>query len=82
MKSLVTDYFTIPPATAPERFWELLFPLPFRDGSQGRVPLAHDLRACQPVARPTSGSIAIFELNPAILPPWDEGCDGHPAWIP
>jgi soluble lytic murein transglycosylase len=30
MKSLVSDYFTIPPATAPERFWELLFPLPFR----------------------------------------------------
>src|SRR5882724_11439153 len=30
MKSLVTDYFTIAPATAPERFWELLFPLPFR----------------------------------------------------
>ena len=30
MKSLVTDYFRIPPATAPERFWELLFPIPFR----------------------------------------------------
>jgi soluble lytic murein transglycosylase len=30
MKSLVTDYFRIPPATAPEHFWELLFPLPFR----------------------------------------------------
>jgi soluble lytic murein transglycosylase len=30
MKSLVTDYFRIPPATAPERFWELLFPMPFR----------------------------------------------------
>ena len=30
MKSLVTDYFRIPPATAPERFWELLFPLPYR----------------------------------------------------
>jgi soluble lytic murein transglycosylase len=30
MKSLVTDYFTIAPGTAPERFWELLFPLPFR----------------------------------------------------
>jgi soluble lytic murein transglycosylase len=30
MKSLVSDYFTIPPATAPEHFWELLFPLPFR----------------------------------------------------
>jgi soluble lytic murein transglycosylase len=30
MKSLVSNYFSIPPATAPERFWELLFPLPFR----------------------------------------------------
>src|SRR5438034_9274582 len=30
MKSLVTDYFTIAPGTATERFWELLFPLPFR----------------------------------------------------
>jgi soluble lytic murein transglycosylase len=30
MKSLVTDYFTIAPGAAPEKFWELLFPLPFR----------------------------------------------------
>jgi soluble lytic murein transglycosylase len=30
MKSLVTDYFAIAPGTAPERFWELLFPLPVR----------------------------------------------------
>jgi Soluble lytic murein transglycosylase and related regulatory proteins (some contain LysM/invasin domains) len=30
MKSLVSDYFSITPGTAPERFWELLFPLPFR----------------------------------------------------
>jgi soluble lytic murein transglycosylase len=30
MKSLVSDYFAITPGTAPERFWELLFPLPFR----------------------------------------------------
>jgi soluble lytic murein transglycosylase len=30
MKSLVSDYFTITPGVAPERFWELLFPLPFR----------------------------------------------------
>jgi soluble lytic murein transglycosylase len=30
MKSLVSDYFSIAPDAAPERFWELLFPLPFR----------------------------------------------------
>jgi soluble lytic murein transglycosylase len=30
MKSLVSDYFSIAPDSAPERFWELLFPLPFR----------------------------------------------------
>ena len=30
MKSLVSDYFSISPDAAPERFWELLFPLPFR----------------------------------------------------
>lgn len=30
MKSLVTDYFTLAPDAAPERFWQLLFPLPFR----------------------------------------------------
>jgi soluble lytic murein transglycosylase len=30
MKSLVSDYFSIAPGAAPERFWELLFPLPFR----------------------------------------------------
>jgi len=30
MKSLVSDYFAIAPATAPDHFWELLFPLPFR----------------------------------------------------
>ena len=30
MKSLVSDYFTITPGSAPERFWELLFPLPYR----------------------------------------------------
>ncbi len=30
MKSLVSDYFTITPGAAPERFWELLFPLPYR----------------------------------------------------
>lgn len=30
MKSLVSDYFTVPLDTAPPHFWELLFPLPFR----------------------------------------------------
>src|SRR5262249_21034546 len=30
MKSMVSDYLSIPPAAAPGRFWELLFPLPFR----------------------------------------------------
>jgi len=42
MKSLVSDYFRIPPATAPERFWELLFPMPFR-GDLVRQSTASDL---------------------------------------
>jgi len=42
MKSLVSNYFSIPPATAPERFWELLFPLPFR-GDLIRQSSAADL---------------------------------------
>jgi soluble lytic murein transglycosylase len=30
MKSLAPDYLTLAPGAAPDRFWELLFPLPFR----------------------------------------------------
>ena len=30
MKSMASDYLSLPPAAAPEQFWELLFPLPFR----------------------------------------------------
>ncbi|MEO7652557.1 MAG: lytic transglycosylase domain-containing protein [Bryobacteraceae bacterium] len=30
MKSLVTDYFSMAPDVAPQRFWEALFPLPYR----------------------------------------------------
>ena len=30
MKSLASDYLSVAPTAAPERFWELLFPLPFR----------------------------------------------------
>jgi soluble lytic murein transglycosylase len=31
MKSLVTDYFSLSPSLAPQRFWEALFPLPYRN---------------------------------------------------
>jgi soluble lytic murein transglycosylase len=31
MKSLVQDYLTMPLDTAPQQFWELLFPLPYRN---------------------------------------------------
>ena len=69
-------------AGPPRRFRRFLTPngpafprsgplLPLGGGSQGRVPLAHNHQACQPGARPASGSIAIFSINPAI--PGGEG---------
>src|SRR6185295_7121920 len=30
MKSLASDYLTLAPGDAPDQFWELMFPLPFR----------------------------------------------------
>jgi soluble lytic murein transglycosylase len=30
MKSMAPDYLSVAPSAAPERFWEMLFPLPFR----------------------------------------------------
>lgn len=30
MKSLTSDYLNLPMASAPEKFWQLLFPMPFR----------------------------------------------------
>ncbi len=31
MKSLASDYLNLPLANAPEKYWELLFPLPYKD---------------------------------------------------
>jgi peptidoglycan lytic transglycosylase len=42
MKSMAPDYLTLPPGSAPDRFWELLFPLPFR-GDLVRHSSASDL---------------------------------------
>jgi soluble lytic murein transglycosylase len=62
MKSLVSDYFTITPGTAPERFWELLFPLPFRsDVVQQSSASALDPNIVAGLVRQES------EFNPTVI---------------
>src|SRR5262249_14895487 len=64
MKSLVTDYFTIAPATAPGLFWELLFPLPFRRD------LARQASASDLDAHIVAGLVRQeSEFNPRVISP-------------
>ena len=42
MKSLSADYLSLPTASAPARFWQMLFPLPYKD-AVFRNAMTHDL---------------------------------------
>jgi soluble lytic murein transglycosylase len=64
MKSLVSDYFTITQDAAPERFWQLLFPLPFRlDLVKQASAAALDPNIVAGLVRQES------EFNPSVISP-------------
>ncbi|HKD05831.1 MAG TPA: transglycosylase SLT domain-containing protein [Bryobacteraceae bacterium] len=76
MKSFIGDYLSIPFENAPLRFWQMLFPLPYRDEIQ-RSASAHNLdpysvaglirqeTEFNPGARSPSNAYGLMQLIPA-----------------
>jgi soluble lytic murein transglycosylase len=76
MKSFIGDYLSIPFDSAPLKFWQMLFPLPYRDEIQ-RSAVAHNLdpysvaglirqeTEFNPDARSPSNAYGLMQLIPA-----------------